>query len=112
MDPSQSFDEDFLVDTGALFSFASREKLAAVGIGASRKERFRQMDGTIIERDVGRALIRVAGKEDVVPVVLAEPGDATVLGVVALEVLALGVDPTSGRLEPVTLLAVTALPPV
>ncbi len=109
-DPSRSFDERFLVDTGALFSFLSRVKLASIGVGPSRRETFRQMDGTLIEREVGRALVRVAGKEEVVPVVLGEPGDATVLGVVALEALGLGVDPASGQLHPVTLLAVTAFP--
>jgi predicted aspartyl protease len=110
-DESRSFQERFLVDTGALFSFVPRGRLAAIGIGPTRRESFRQMDGTLIERDVGRALIKVGGKEEVVPVVLAEPGDTTVLGVVALESLALGVDPVTGQLQPVTLLAVQALPP-
>jgi predicted aspartyl protease len=100
-----------LVDTGALFSFVARDKLAAIGIGATRRERFRQMDGSEIERDVGRALVKVEGKEEVVPVVLGEGTDATVLGVVALEALALGVDRASGQLRPITLLAVTAFTP-
>ncbi|MGH6961942.1 MAG: hypothetical protein ACREE7_15780 [Dongiaceae bacterium] len=62
-------------------------------------------------RDVGRALLKLAGKEVVVPFVLGEDRDATVVGVVALEALALGVDPASGQLRPVTLLAVSALAP-
>jgi len=110
-DPARSFGERFLVDTGALFPFVPRDKLAAIGVTPTRRETFRQMDGTLIERDMGRALVRVAGKEEVVPVVLAEPGDATVLGVVALEALALGVDPTSGELMPVIVLAVSAFGP-
>jgi len=110
-DPSRAFEERFLVDSGAVFTFAPREKLAAIGVEALRRERFRQMDGSLIERDVGRALIRLMGKEDVVPVVLGEPGDASVLGVVTLEVLALGVDPSCGELRPVTLLAVSAFEP-
>lgn len=110
LDPTRSFVERFLVDTGAVFSFVSRDKLASIGVEATRQETFRQMDGTHIDRPVGRILLKVAGKEEVVPVVLGEPGDATVLGVVALEALALGLDPTSGELRPVTLLAVTAFP--
>jgi hypothetical protein len=39
----------------------------------------------------------------VVPVVLGEPGDASVLGVVSLEALGLGIDPASGELKPVML---------
>lgn len=109
-DPAKRFDERFLVDTGALFPFIPREKLAAIGVKANRKETFRRTDGSLIERDVGRVLLRLADKEEVVPVVMAEPADATVLGVVALEALALGIDPTSGELKPVTLLAVSASP--
>lgn len=110
-DPARRFDERFLVDTGALYSFIPADKLASIGIGATRRVTFRQMDGSLIERDVGRAMLRIAGIEEVVPVVLAAPGDATVLGVVALESLGLGVDPTTGQLAPVTLLAVTAFVP-
>ncbi len=40
-----------------------------------------------------------------------EPSDAAVIGVVVLEALALGLDPTSGELRPVTLLAVSARSP-
>lgn len=54
---------------------------------------------------------RIAGKEEVVPIVFGEPSDAAVIGVVALEALALGLDPTSGELRPVTLLAVSARSP-
>jgi predicted aspartyl protease len=109
-DPARNFEHDFLIDTGSVFSFAPRDKLTAIGIGPLRKEIFRQMDGTLIEREVGRALFRIAGKEEVVPVVFGEPADAAVVGVLALEALALGVDPTSGQLRPVTLLAVSAVP--
>lgn len=110
-DPEQSFEDSFLVDTGSLFSFAPRDRLAAIGVGPLRKETSRQMDGTLIEREVGRALLKLAGKEEVVPFVLGEARDATVVGVLALEALALGIDPASGQLRPVTLLAVSALAP-
>ncbi len=110
-DPAGSFGHDFLVDTGSVLSFAPRDKLVSIGIAPVRKETFRQMDGTLIEREVGRALLRIAGKEEVVPFVFGEPADAAVLGVVALEALALGLDPTSGELRPVTLLAVSARAP-
>ena len=110
-DPERSFEHTFLIDTGSVLSFAPRDKLASIGIIPLRKETFRQMNGTLIEGEVGRALIRIAGKEEVVPIVLGEPSDAAVIGVVALEAMALGLDPTSGELRPVTLLAVSARPP-
>lgn len=106
-DSTRSFEQDFLVDTGSVFSFAPRDKLAAIGVDPLRKEIFRQMDGTLIERQVGRALLRIVGKEEVVPIVFGEPADAAVVGVLALEALALGLDPTSGELRPVTLLAIS-----
>ncbi len=110
-DPARSFAHNFLVDTGSVLSFAPRDKLVSIGIAPVRKETFRQMDGTLIEREVGRALLQIAGKEEVVPFVFGEPADAAVLGVVALEALALALDPTSGELRPVTLLAVSARGP-
>lgn len=110
-DPVRSFEHDFLIDTGSVFSFAPREKLASIGIAPLRRETFRQMYGTLIQREVGRALLRIADKEEVVPIVFGEPDDAAAVGVLALEALALGLDPTSGRLRPVTLLAVSARTP-
>jgi predicted aspartyl protease len=80
-----------------------RQIRSAIGVEPLRTEISRQMDGTLIEREVGRALLRIAGKEEVVPVVFGEREDAAVVGVLALEALALGLDPTSGRLRPVTL---------
>ncbi len=110
-DPARSFEHDFLIDTGSVLAFAPRTKLASIGISPLRKETFRQMNGTLIEREVGRALLRIAGKEEVVPIVFGDPADAAVVGVVALEALALGLDPISGQLRPVTLLAVSARAP-
>ena len=107
-DPSQSFADDFVVDTGALFSFAPKDRLLAIGVRPTRTERLRLADGTIVARAVGDAFFEVAGKRAAAPIIFAEPGDATLLGAVSLEALALGVNPVSQQLEPVVLLAVGA----
>jgi len=106
---TRSFEDYFLIDTGALFSFAPADKLFAIGVEPSRKETFRQMDGNLIECEIGRVLLKVAGKEEVVPVVFGKPNDDSVIGALALESLALSLDPTTGTLHSVILLAVTDL---
>ncbi len=107
-DPARFFEDDFIVDTGAVLSFAPASKLAAIGVVPTRQEQFRLADGSIVTRPVGDVFFDVAGKRGAAPVIFAPPADATLLGAVTLEALALGVDPASQTLHPVTLLAVGA----
>lgn len=105
-DAARWFDDDFVVDTGAVVSFAPADKLRAIGIAPSRREPFLLADGSTVTRDLGDVFFEVAGKRGAAPVVFGGPDDAVLLGAVTLEALALGVDPVSRQLRPVTLLAV------
>jgi len=60
---------------------------------------FRTVEGKLVEREVGEALIECEGERATTIVVFAEEGDVEVLGVHALEGLGLEVDPTTKELR-------------
>ena len=101
---------DLTVDTGSLFTWVPEEIAARLGHRALRTLRFRTIDGRTVERSVCDAPIEVEGLQGIVRVVLAKPGDVSVLGVTALETLALVVDPATNTLrqEDATLALVAA----
>ena len=47
---------EFLVDSGAVYSFVPRDVLARLGIAPHSRQRFRLADGSTIKRDRGDAL--------------------------------------------------------
>src|SRR5437016_4501386 len=51
-----------LVDTGAELSWVPAATLESLGIERYKKSRFRQADGTILERWTGAAFLHVAGQ--------------------------------------------------
>lgn len=83
---------EFLVDSGAVYSFVPREVLDRLGIVAHARQRFRLADGSHIERDRGDALFFYKGQRGAAPVIFGEPGDATLLGAVTLESLGFVLD--------------------
>ncbi len=87
-----------LVDTGAELSWVPGEILEALSIERYDKWRFRQADGTIIERWTGPAFVHVAGKRTTDDVVFGERGDLVLLGSRSLEGLNLRVEPVTKRL--------------
>lgn len=83
---------EFLVDSGAVYSFVPREVLERIGIRSYSRQRFRLADGSTIERDRGDALFFYKGHRGAAPVIFAEPGDAALLGAVTLESLGFVLD--------------------
>lgn len=83
---------DTLVDTGSEFSWIPAGVLEERGIGRQRQQRFRLADGRVIVRDVGFAIVHVAGTSIADLVVFAEPTDATLIGVHTIEGLNLRID--------------------
>ncbi len=90
-----------LVDTGSMYTWVKREKLTALGIEPMTRCRFRTIDGKIVEREIGEAVIERLGERAATIVVFAENGDAEVLGVYSLEGLRLEIDPITKRLRKV-----------
>lgn len=82
-----------LVDTGAELSWIPAGILQALQIERRNHWRFRQADGTMLERWTGPAFVYAAGRTTTDEVVFGEPGDLVLLGARSLEGLNLRVDP-------------------
>jgi len=87
-----------LVDTGAELTWVPAAVLEALGIQRLKTWRFRQADGTILERYVGSALVHGAGTVTTDDVVFGAPGDLVLLGARTLEGLNRRVDPRAKQL--------------
>ncbi len=97
-------DVEVVVDTGSTYTAVPRELLRRLGVPVERSLPSETADGRIVPADVGRTVIRLEGLEFSTPVVFAEEGEPSLLGVVSLEEAALAVDPLAGRLIPANLL--------
>lgn len=87
-----------LVDTGAELSWVPADVLESLGIERNVIWRFRQADGTVLERWSGSAMVHVAERRAADEVVFGEPGDLTLLGARSLEGLNLRGEPVARRL--------------
>jgi predicted aspartyl protease len=99
-DPALRESVEFLVDSGAFYSFVPRHILERLNIRAHSRERFRLANGSTIERDRGDALFFYKDRRGAAPVIFAEPGDATLLGAVTLESLGFVLDAVRRDLMP------------
>ncbi len=107
-DPERRESLDFLVDSGAIYSFVPRPVLERLGIVAHGRQRFRLADGSMIERDRGDALFFHAGRRGAAPVIFAEPGDTPLLGAVTLASLGLVLDAVRRDLLPLPMIVARA----
>ena len=87
-----------LVDTGAELSWIPAELLESLGVERNSVWRFRQADGTILERWTGSVVVHVGGKRAGDEVVFGRPADCVLLGARSLEGLNLRVEPAARRL--------------
>jgi len=96
---------DGLVDTGSTYTWVPRDKLESIGLEPRMSRVFRTADGHRLEREMAVALMRL--EEQTLPtlIVFADPTDAVLLGVYALEGFGLGVDPVNHKLVSVDGLA-------
>ena len=65
---------------------------------------FTLADGSAIQRDVSECHISLPQGDGHTPVVLGEPGDEALLGVVTLEILGLVLNPFNRTLQPMKML--------
>ncbi len=89
---------EVLVDTGATYTVLPRPFLENLGVVPHARAPFVVADGREIELEIGRAWIRIDGREELSLVVF---GEAALLGAFTLEALRLAPDPISRRLVPV-----------
>ena len=88
-----------IVDAGSVYTWVPGEVLRSIGIIRTVTIAFPTIEGRKVRRDVGEAVIEYDGAARHCVVVFGRTGDASVLGVTALENLALEVDPSSKKLR-------------
>lgn len=93
-----------LVDGGAQYTVLPKNIWRQLKLKPKRQARFSLVDGTVIDRDVGECHISLSVGEGHTPVVLGQPGDEALLGVVTLEELGLVLNPFSRELQPMKLM--------
>lgn len=94
----------FLVDSGATYTVLPHEVWRHLALATKRTVTFTLADGTAIERRVSECHIQLPQGEGHTPVVLGEPGDEALLGVVTLEILGLVLNPFNRTLQPMRML--------
>jgi clan AA aspartic protease len=100
-DLSQLEEIELLVDTGLTYSWVPKDRLTKLGIKPKGSWEFKTIDGRILRREIGEAVVECEGEQATTVVVFADDSDEKVLGVHALEGLRLEVDPTTKRLRKV-----------
>jgi len=98
-DLSRSRELELLVDTGSTYTWTPRSVLEDLSIKPTVIRNFRTIDGRTLKREVGEVVMEYAGDRATRMVVFAEPSDAHVLGVDALEGLGLEIDPVTRKLR-------------
>jgi predicted aspartyl protease len=94
---------EFMVDSGAEYTVLPHEVWKAIQVVPKRRELFRLADGTPIERDVSECHLSLPQGEGHTPIVLGQPGDDALLGVVTLQILGLVLNPFNRTLQPARL---------
>lgn len=103
---SISIEEDFLVDSGAVYSVVPGDKLRKLGMKPHRKQNFVLADGTKISREIGDAIFEIEGLRGAAPIIFGKKGDSLLLGAFTLEALGLILDPFKRKLRPMKLLMI------
>lgn len=96
--PDRMEEVSLLVDRGATLSWIPRETLEKLGVAAISRLPFTLADGRELERDTTAVLLTIDGRKAAVPVAFGEPGEESVLGATALEILGFLVDPVAMKL--------------
>lgn len=103
-DDSRQATVRFLVDSGATYTLLPHEAWQQLGLAPSRHVTFSLADGTTIERPVSECYIILPQGEAHTPVILGEPGDEALLGMVTLEILGLVLNPFTRQLRPMRMM--------
>ena len=100
--PDQSFEEEFWIDTAALYSFVPEDCLERIGVEPSGKRNLILADGRHEARLLGFCNLQIEGLEGSIPcpVIFAPKGSLFLLGATALENFGVAVDPIQKRLKP------------
>jgi predicted aspartyl protease len=100
---SRFFDEDFWVDTGALYSFIPEGRLNEIGILPLGTRELILADGRRDRRSLGEAVLTIPQLDESLtcPVIFAPADSLHLLGATALENFGVQADPTTQQLKPI-----------
>lgn len=87
-----------LVDTGASYTRVPRPLLERLDVQPEERWPFRIADESVVEYDIGQAMVRLDGRARYVLAVFGPERSQALLGATTLETFGLGVDPVGGRL--------------
>lgn len=94
----------FLIDSGATYSLLPAPVWQSIGLEPTREQTFVLADGTTVQRRISECYLILPQGETHTPVILGEPGDEALLGVVTLEELGLVFHPFSRTLHPMRMM--------
>ena len=97
--PGGSYEEVFLVDTGATDSMAPSDELEKIGVRREGKMSYELADGSVREYPYGLVRIEFMGEITAGRVIFGEPDSGPLLGVTALESVGIMVDPANKALN-------------
>lgn len=89
----------FIVDTGTGYTLVPHEVWQRIGLEPSRTEEFRLVDGSRMIRQMSECHITLPGGSAHTPVILGEPDDEALLGVVTLEEIGEVLNPFTRQLQ-------------
>lgn len=90
----------FLVDSGAGYCLLPDDVWKSIELVPSRCQTFVLADGTRMDRKISECRLKLEDREASVTVILGEPGDEPLLGMIALENLGFMIDPFKRKLLP------------
>ncbi len=101
--PEQFFEEEFWVDTGALYSFVPEDFLERIGIEPSVKRNLILADGRQDTTLLGFCDFQIEDLEGTIPcpVIFAPKGSLFLLGATALENFGVDADAIQKKLKPI-----------
>jgi predicted aspartyl protease len=94
----------FLVDSGATYTLVPAAESRLLELQPKRTVAFSLADGTTIERRVSECHLSLPQGEGHTPVIVGEPGDEALLGVITLEELGPVLNPFTRELQPMRMM--------
>lgn len=94
-----AYEEQFLVDTGAIDCMAPASRLKALGIAIEGRDSYELANNTLVEYPYGFATVEFMGAKTVTRIIFGDDDCEPLLGVVALESTGIGVDPVTRTLR-------------
>jgi clan AA aspartic protease len=94
-----TYEADFLVDTGCMYTMAPAAKLKKIGIQPLGKEVYELASGERVEYEYGSADLEFMGEVVPARIIFGPEESEPLLGVIALETAGYLVDPTNQALR-------------